>query len=198
VADGSPKTDNFVFTNNIVNFAQYGFIGTGTANANTTLSTFFNPNWTVTNNAVIGGTSNNYPSGNFFPSNNNSVGFSDFSGNVFNLATSSPYKGRATDGKDLGADIDSLALMAIYNCDSITSNLTDDEKLIGFIEIYPNPASDFIIISSIDKVSKVEFYSLSGVKIFESENKDIIDLSLLPEGIYIIKQNNKTRRFIKY
>src|SRR5664279_3273888 len=61
VADGSPKIDFFVFQNNIVSHANYGFIGSGTAYANTTLAAYFNPNWTVSKNVDIGGSPTQYP-----------------------------------------------------------------------------------------------------------------------------------------
>ncbi len=44
VSDGSPKTDYFVFQNNLVSHAYYGFIGSGTGTANSTLATWFNNN----------------------------------------------------------------------------------------------------------------------------------------------------------
>ena len=76
VADGaSPRIDSFAFTNNIVSHANYGFIGTGTAYANTTLAAFFTPNWTVTHNVDFGGSPMNYPAGSFFPANIAAVGF---------------------------------------------------------------------------------------------------------------------------
>jgi len=109
-ADGSAsqKALNFVFTNNIVTKGTYGLIGTGTGDGLGTLNTFFG-NWNFTHNAVIGGTLTAYPTGNFSPSDVAAVKFADFAGGDFHLAAASPFKGAATDGTDLGADIATLA-----------------------------------------------------------------------------------------
>lgn len=121
VSDGSPKTDYFVFQNNLVSYAYYGFIGgNGTRSANTTLATYFNPNWTVIKNAIIGGSATGYPDDNLFPANNAAVGFVNYSTNYdagdYHLTASSPYKNAGTDGKDLGANIDLIVIASTYNC----------------------------------------------------------------------------------
>ncbi|MEW5844869.1 MAG: T9SS type A sorting domain-containing protein [Bacteroidota bacterium] len=53
--------------------------------------------------------------------------------------------------------------------------------------IYPNPSSDFIIISGIDNYS-ISIFDLNGRMVYQnipSENK--VDISSLPKGIYIVK-----------
>lgn len=57
---------------------------------------------------VITKPNNNWPAGNFAPSTMTAVGFVNFNGGVggnYQLAANSPYKGKAADGKDPGADI---------------------------------------------------------------------------------------------
>ena len=107
-SENNPKSDQFVFRNNIVTQVGYGFTGTGTGNAIDTLNTFFT-NWQFTNNAIIGGIAGNYPSGNYFPSSIAAVSFVDASGEDYRLSASSPYKKAGTDGKDLGANFDAPA-----------------------------------------------------------------------------------------
>jgi hypothetical protein len=49
-----------------------------------------------------------WPSGNFFPTTTNDVGFVNYNngnGGNYELQANSPYKNKGTDGKDLGADI---------------------------------------------------------------------------------------------
>lgn len=61
--------------------------------------------YTITGNAVIGGSSGQWPGGNFFPANAAAVNFSNFnSGNGGNylLTGGSAYHNAATDGKDIG------------------------------------------------------------------------------------------------
>jgi hypothetical protein len=53
-----------------------------------------------------------WPSGNFFPATTATVQFVNYNGGNggdYHLQSSSPYKGKATDGKDLGADVDAIA-----------------------------------------------------------------------------------------
>ncbi|MFZ0306852.1 MAG: hypothetical protein WAL89_01670, partial [Candidatus Sulfotelmatobacter sp.] len=52
-----------------------------------------------------------WPAGNFFPATVSAVQFVNYNGGNggdYHLQPSSPYKGKGTDGKDLGADIDAL------------------------------------------------------------------------------------------
>ena len=111
---GFPKTDGLVFTNNLMDSGQYGFLGTGTGGGNGTLNAYYTGNYVFTNNAII--SSNDvfnsqaqYPSGNFFSLGAGGVGFVDLAGGDYSLLGTSPYKNAGTDGKDIGADIGTLA-----------------------------------------------------------------------------------------
>ncbi|MCX6154759.1 MAG: T9SS type A sorting domain-containing protein [Candidatus Kapabacteria bacterium] len=204
VADGKPKTDYFEFKNNIVSYAAYGFIGTGTANAMTTLNAYFNPNWLITKNAVIGGSATNYPAGSFFPANNAAVNFIDFTGGNYRLSASSIYKNLATDGKDLGADIDSINLMSIYQCDTKTkvSDLINKQDLM----IFPNPSDEILHIRTNemgDNKAEISVYNLFGenlITITSNSKEGSIDMTKFPDGIYILaiklKERTEVRKII--
>lgn len=45
---------------------------------------------------------------NYFPTNESQVGFVNYAGGDYHLASTSPYKNAGSDGKDIGADIDAL------------------------------------------------------------------------------------------
>jgi hypothetical protein len=68
------------------------------------------------NNAIIGADPKNYPptkwpAGNLFPATAADVNFVNYNGGNggdYHLTTSSPYKGKGLDGRDLGADIDAV------------------------------------------------------------------------------------------
>ncbi|MEP6646005.1 MAG: T9SS type A sorting domain-containing protein [Saprospiraceae bacterium] len=154
VSDGNPKTDFFVFSNNIVTHANYGFIGSGTAYANTTLAMYFNPNWEVVKNVDIGGSATNYPAGNYFPVNIAAVGFVNYAGGDLHLTSTSTYKNLGTDGKDLGADIDSIAIASTFNCEVQTATKDWTAPDIE-VSLYPVPAdvSLHIHINGIDALT---------------------------------------------
>lgn len=197
VADGAPKFDNFVFKNNIVSHGNYGFIGTGTAYANTTLAAYFNPNWTVTNNADIGGSATQFPDGNYFPKNTAAVGFVNYLAKDYHLAAESPYKNMATDGTDMGADVDSITIMSMYLGDEVTGLVEESESSIHHYSIFPNPANSQLNIEYDSfSESSVDFNvtDQNGVKVLYgvlNSLNEMIDVSMLPNGVYFIntKQN---------
>jgi hypothetical protein len=105
-ADGR-RSPGFVFTDNIAPENRYGVIGTGTGTGLPTLQRYF-PDYSLTGNVIIGGSTVDYPAGNYFPASMDAVGFVDPVDSDFRLGSSSPYKDQATDGTDIGADADSL------------------------------------------------------------------------------------------
>ncbi|MDT4895746.1 MAG: hypothetical protein QOH25_823 [Acidobacteriota bacterium] len=96
---------NFVCRNNI--FRKD--VSSGLAPGDATLNVYF-PAATWARNAQIAGDSSSYTShsGNYFPSNENAVGFVNPTSGNYRLTPSSQYKGQATDGKDAGCDFDAL------------------------------------------------------------------------------------------
>ena len=108
---------NFVFTNNIAAHNAYGVRSTS-GTGNPTFTAYFNDGTTAqaqarfTKNILMGGNGNNYTlrPGHFFPANWDAVKFVDRSNGNYRLASDSPYKNAGTDGRDLGANMDSIAL----------------------------------------------------------------------------------------
>jgi hypothetical protein len=112
LADGSPS-GGFVFRDNIAFHNDFGVFGSGQGVGNRALEAFF-PGAVFTNNVLIGP----YPTaggadpsmyssfpGNFFPNSVSEVGFANPAGGDFRLTATSPYKGAATDGGDIGAQL---------------------------------------------------------------------------------------------
>ncbi|MFZ0815694.1 MAG: hypothetical protein WAM78_09250 [Candidatus Sulfotelmatobacter sp.] len=113
---------NFVFTNSIVSTGNYPVWSTGGGPANCafhnspliTFNACFSK-YTFVANAIIGTPSNtsagSWPANNFFPPAAGAVRFVNYkggNGGDYHLQPSSRYKGKGTDGKDLGADVDAL------------------------------------------------------------------------------------------
>ncbi|MGE5392399.1 MAG: hypothetical protein ACM3NH_01515 [Candidatus Saccharibacteria bacterium] len=109
-ADGSysPKP-GFVFDDNLVAHNAYGIKGMNTGIGDDTLTKYF-PSSEVRANVIVGGPENRYSlhPGNYFPSDWPSVGFTDQAKGDFSLKSTSAYKARATDGKDIGADFGAI------------------------------------------------------------------------------------------
>jgi len=108
LADGIAHT-GFIYRNNITPrpAASFGFIGSDTAEGVPTLTAFF-PVAVFQGNVLAGADSAIYPAANFFPSSLDEVDFVDRLGGDYRLAATSPFKNAATDGTDVGADIDAL------------------------------------------------------------------------------------------
>jgi len=106
VAEGAPHRD-FTFRDNIVMHNAAGIAGTGTGVGKGALATFF-PGALVRRNVMVGGWANAYPPDNFFPAEVNDIGFTDRAEGRYGLAARSPYRRAATDGRDIGVDVDAL------------------------------------------------------------------------------------------
>jgi hypothetical protein len=97
----------FVFQHNIVLHNDYGAIGGGLGPGRPSIDRYF-PGAVFRGNVIVGGESGAYPSGNFFPSRIEDVGF--ISGSDLRLAPDSRFKGRA-EGRDPGFDGEALRVL---------------------------------------------------------------------------------------
>ncbi|HTW58282.1 MAG TPA: Ig domain-containing protein [Terriglobales bacterium] len=117
------KMANFVFTNSIVNAGTYPVWSTGSGGSancaahDSPLITFnacFSP-YTFAKNAIIAPPksfpASVWPAGNFFPASAATVQFVNYNGGNggdYHLLPSSPYIGAASDGTNLGANVDAV------------------------------------------------------------------------------------------
>ncbi len=115
-ADGSsdvfaddPASPGFVFTNNIMANHAWAIMGNGASPGNGAIATFF-PRSQFADNVIAGASATTYPAGNFYPSDLAAVGFVDLAHGNYRLSASipSPFLRSATDGADVGADIDAI------------------------------------------------------------------------------------------
>jgi putative Ig domain-containing protein len=111
------RMKNVVFTNSIVNAGGFSVWSTGGGPENCayrdnpliTFNACFANSAFAANAIIAPPAEGSWPEKNFFPSSAATVEFVDYNsgnGGDYRLQASSPYKGKATDGKDLGADID--------------------------------------------------------------------------------------------
>jgi hypothetical protein len=102
-AYGTPS-QNFIFTNNVVQHNAYGVKGDNAGSGSSTIEKFF-PGSVFRKNAFAGGKSNLYPDDNFFPSQ---ISISSSSGSSRQLTSDIQITNAGTDGKSLGCDIGAL------------------------------------------------------------------------------------------
>lgn len=107
-AAGRPNP-GFVFRDNIVIQNQYGVVGDGTAPGSPTLQAYF-PGAVFRRNVVVGAATRSYPADNFFPPSLAQVGFVGSDSQNYRLSPASPYRGAATDGKDVGIDFAAIGV----------------------------------------------------------------------------------------
>ena len=102
-----PQKSHVVISNNLVARGDYGIFGSGRGEGVVAIN-YFLPGGVVTHNVIIGARAAIYPVGNFFPATPTDVGFVDFPRGDYRLAPQSRYKRAASDGRDIGADIDAV------------------------------------------------------------------------------------------
>jgi hypothetical protein len=97
----------FVYTNNITPNNRYGVHGSGRATGLDTLKADF-PGSVFQRNVLIHAKCSDYPAVNYCPATIGEVGFVDYAGQDYHLASDSPFRGAGTLGSDVGADIDAV------------------------------------------------------------------------------------------
>lgn len=94
--------------------------------------------------------------------------------------------------------------MAVYkfydkNYTSIDDVVSDK---VDNIAIYPNPVETVMSIKSSAEIKNVEIYSVTGAKmrvdvISRDDNSAVVDVSILPQGVYLLK-TNETAGAVKF
>jgi hypothetical protein len=200
VSDGSPRTDYFVFNNNLVSKGVYGFVGSGKGTALTTLAAYFTDNWEMTHNAIIGASATGYPDGNFFPANPTAAGITDSAAANYRLLPGSPYKNAGTDGKDIGADLDTIFKYSTYLGDEGGTQTVASHESTLKIQLYPSPADNILYVNTDASNVKFRVLDLLGREVMSAQDQSTIDVSHLPPGVYLLHakatDRNRISRFV--
>ena len=102
---------SFTFENNLVLHNEYGIIGSDAGIGRGSIDRYF-PNAAIRNNVLVGAPGGAYPPGTFNPSSIAAVGFEAPDRGDYRLATGSRFRGAATDGGDIGADVAAIGRAA--------------------------------------------------------------------------------------
>jgi hypothetical protein len=133
-----PST-NLVVRDNLGPAGQYGVFGSGVGSGTAALNAY--AEWTFEGNVLAGANAATYPPDNFYPANfPQDIGFVDAAGGDFRLSASSPYKNRATDGGDPGADFEALWLRTARALSGLPENSLGDFNGDGAVD-----AADYVV-----------------------------------------------------
>ena len=122
----------------------------------------------------------------WFPISNN-----DWKSENINLSNYSNLDGVIIKFRNVNQYENNLFIDNINITSDASTNIDENNKNI--IEVYPNPSDEYVNINY-DGLKQI--YTILGKKLFET-NENVINISSLSNGVYLIKTGNMTRRFIK-
>ena len=122
----------------------------------------------------------------WFPSSNN-----DWKSENINLSNYSNLDGVIIKFRNVNQYENNLFIDNINITSDASTNIDENNKNI--IEVYPNPSDEYVNINY-DGLKQI--YTILGKKLFET-NENIINISALSKGVYMIKTGGMTMRFIK-
>jgi hypothetical protein len=108
----------FQSTNNAARHSNYGINGASFSFGNSAINAYF-PGSTVTANWLAGGTASRYPAGNLFAGAFNDA-FVNAPAGDYRVAAGSILAGAATDGTNIGADLDAVLAGTAHVTDGVT------------------------------------------------------------------------------
>jgi DNA-directed RNA polymerase alpha subunit len=87
--------------------------------------------------------------------------------------------------------------LAVYNEDGIPFSVKENIKAVENVNIYPNPAYDYLNIELLSNgnISFIEIINIQGKPVksqsrkCRTNNKNTIDVRNLPDGLYIIRMH---------
>jgi hypothetical protein len=92
---------------------------------------------------------------------------------------------------DLNVNNDSYCMTGIAGYVSL------EEKEGVLIDVYPNPAKDFITIESKNKIDEITIYDLGGRVVKKLLNQNIVSVSELEKGVYNVEIRTEVTRTVK-
>jgi hypothetical protein len=102
----SRKSQNFVFTNNLLNAGSMHLDNLGGGKGPLE---YYMPGYVFTNNGLVGSyNASLYPANNFYLTSSSQIGYVNSDAGVFALSPASPWKGKASDGIDIGSDVSAV------------------------------------------------------------------------------------------
>ncbi|WP_405564516.1 T9SS type A sorting domain-containing protein [Polaribacter sp. Asnod6-C07] len=108
-----------------------------------------------------------------------------------------------SDGKDYNWSNGSSEIRIDEVSISVVATASVDDFFNSELNVYPNPAKEFVTISTLEKIDHVEVFNLLGKQVIKTSklNNNILDVSSLSKGVYLLKLTSgdsvATRKLIK-
>jgi hypothetical protein len=84
-----------------------------------------------------------------------------------------------------------------YCASGIAGYVSLEEKEAVLIDVYPNPAKDFITIESKNKIDEITIYDLGGRVVKKLLNQNVVSVSELEKGVYNVEIRTEVTRTVK-
>jgi hypothetical protein len=194
-ADGSPANQGFVFVDNITPNNAYGVYGTNLGAGNAPLGYYF-PGAIFTNNAIAGpwptssgmmpSDYSNYPN-NLFPASLDAVGFVNRASDNYTLSSSSPCKGKASDGTDIGIDFNAFDAAQSGSTASASLPVSPPTSPTLVPAAAPAPGTDTTAPTT-SIVSPVSGATVSGIQpiiVTASDNVGVVNGAIMIDGTIV-------------
>ncbi len=84
--------------------------------------------------------------------------------------------------------------------DGLVGTAVDNVILESSISVYPNPTADMLIVEGVTAKETINIYSLNGnqvLSVMTQEGVNTINVSELPNGVYLLKYANESFKLIK-
>ena len=113
---------------------------------------------------------------------------------VVKFLPSNTIKLKLTNGKT--KQLDQVRTITFDDIDTAVENVMSQSS----ISVYPNPTADMLIVEGVNTKEEIGIYSLNGTKVLSvlsQEGTNTINVSGLPDGVYLLKSANETFKLIK-
>lgn len=122
-----PPSPGFVFTNNLIRHNEYGIFGDAVGVGKRAIPVYF-PESSFRRNALAGGAADDYPDDNLFPATLEAAGLERVGSRKYKLDRRSAMRGAATDGLDVGCDLQRVFGKEGVARDGVADDDDDEEE----------------------------------------------------------------------
>ncbi|MCS4304650.1 T9SS type A sorting domain-containing protein [Chryseobacterium sp. BIGb0232] len=81
--------------------------------------------------------------------------------------------------------------------DELILSVKEAKANSNLLTVYPNPVTDFLKISSVEKINDIEMFDLQGKKVRVELNNNTINMKTMIPGLYFVKITTEKNRVLK-